>query len=1601
MAITVGSVEVDIVPNTRGIHGRLRSALVPAGTRAGNEAGDAAGRSFGPAMQSHLDTVGQRIGQQIGAQIAARITSEVRDSISDGVTQGGRAAAPAAARPGSEAGGAFARAARARIQAAMRALPDVDIDADTTPAQAQILRLRAQLARLADQEIGVDIDAGAALAQIQAIQGRLRALSASDADVQVRIDTGQAMGELAAVSAAVSALDGRDIDINVSTRQAVIAVLVLTAALGGLVAIPAVPVLAAGIGSLAAAATAAGAGIGAAGAAAVPALMDIGNALKAQKAAQDAAANATARGGQTAAQAAQRTMQLEAAQQALAAAHRNAGQQIRRAEQGVADAVRQAADANRRAAQQVRDAKTGLAAAVKAAADRQQQAAEQVEDAEQSLADAQRDARQAQRDLTAARREAAEELVDLGNRLTSSRLSEREAELSLADATARLRQVQAAGAKATAQEQARAQLDYDQAVQRLKEQRLETSRLASDKRRADRQGVEGSDQVRSAQERLANAQRSVRDRQEALADAQREAARQQVRSQQDIAAAQQRVAEAQRNVTKVQEDGARSVARAQDQLVAAQQSAAESIAAAQRQIRSAQLSAAGGADTAAAAQAKYRQALAAMTPASRGTFKAFLRLRSAFKGWSRDLQPEIMPIFTRGINGARRALPGLTPFVREAADAVGELQDRASRGFQSKGWKTFKNDLVGGVRPAIVGIGRAIGNIGRGLGGIIGAFLPHMDSIEDRMVSITDRFGDWGQGLRGSDEFEGFLSYSAEMAPVLAEGLGDIGSAFYEISKSLSPLSGPALEILGAMARGVASIAETLPWLVQGIYLVIIATKAWTLAQVVLNAAMTANPITLIIVAIVALVAAVIYAYKRVGWFRTAVQATWNAIKVASLFLWNRVLMPFFDWVGRIMVWLWQKIIKPYVEFMIDYWGRIGSVVLWLWKKIFATAFDAIGKIIRFWWKNIVLRYFKLVRFYVRNVAAVFTWFWRSVIRVVFKAIGAIFSFWWKHVVQRYFDLVRRAIRTLADAFRWLHAKVVKPVWSQIRGAIRAAWRDGIRPVFDTLKKAVGRVADAFREAKDGIGKAWNKLKGLTKKPVKFIIDTVYNKGIVGLWNAAAKVLPIDKLKPFNPKGFATGGPVFGPGTETSDSILAALSTGEHVWTAEEVRSAGGHAAIEAMRAAALRRGRGYARGGPIEPRGAHGGPVDWVGDKIGDVGGNLVGGGVGLLGKVAGKVKDLALGGVYTAVKAAAKPLRALIDKIPGGGSGFGKLAKAVPNGILDAVLDAVKGKEESQLGSGQWIKPVDAPYGTRFGVRGAMWASGRHTGLDFPAPTGRLVRAVDNGSVAYARSGGPYGNHILIQHGKNLASLYAHLSSIIERSGPVQRGQRIGRVGATGNVTGPHLHLEARRGGVPVDPMPYLTGGTGGFNARAVGRNQQIAKTMLGRYGWAATQFGPLKKLWQHESGWNHLARNPSSGAYGIPQSLPASKMASAGSDWRTNPATQIKWGLGYIKGRYGSPASAWSFWQRQSPHWYDQGGWLPPGGIGLNGLREPEAVLTPAQFRAMEGAATAGVTGARGGSTSITYEINARTADFTVADLDRVQRQQYARMRAGRPH
>jgi hypothetical protein len=135
------------------------------------------------------------------------------------------------------------------------------------------------------------------------------------------------------------------------------------------------------------------------------------------------------------------------------------------------------------------------------------------------------------------------------------------------------------------------------------------------------------------------------------------------------------------------------------------------------------------------------------------------------------------------------------------------------------------------------------------------------------------------------------------------------------------------------------------------------------------------------------------------------------------------------------------------------------------------------------------------------------------------------------------------------------------------------------------------------------------------------------------------------------------------------------------------------------------------------------------------------------------------------------------------------------------------------------------------------------------------------------------------------------------------------------------PALSRSVRRTPVDATKARALSQRSGGQVTRvanlSTGDPRTIARALLAKYGFGQDQFTCLDSLYAGESGWDVHADNPSSSAYGIPQALPGEKMSSAGSDWANNPATQIKWGLGYIKGRYGTPCDAWGF--KQGHGWY----------------------------------------------------------------------------------
>ncbi|WP_086768745.1 peptidoglycan DD-metalloendopeptidase family protein [Streptomyces bobili] len=1142
-------------------------------------------------------------------------------------------------------------------------------------------------------------------------------------------------------------------------------------------------------------------------------------------------------------------------------------------------------------ARQLASAQSALSSAHRQAAQSIADANRRVADAERSLSDAKRSARQAEDALTEARRDARQELRSLQDQLLDGILDEREATLRVQEARQELARI-TADPKATDLQRQRAQLSVDEALRGVDKQRAKQAELKRSVEDAAKAGVDGNANVQAATKRVADADRRVADQSRAVADARR----------------------------KVSE---------------AQVQAAESVANAERGLQAARLSSVDTTAKSVTAADTYRQALAKLSPEQRQLFDATTRLKSAFSDWGKSLAPDTMPIFTRFVDGARRSLPGLSPLVRETAGGVKELQDAASKELKEPFWERFKKDIETSARPAVVGFGKTFGNVLKGAAGVVDAFLPHIDDIADRMVRSSGRFAKWGTGLKGNPDFEKFLAYAADNGPRVAGFLGSIAWAALEIGKALAPLSGPLLDALTLVVDGIASVAEDSPNLIRGVWLLVAAWKAWTIGIWMWNAAMAANPVGLVVLAIVALVAQFVILYKNVGWFRTAVDATWKFIQVATDWLWTNALKPFFKWFGDVVVWLWTSVVKPYVSFIIAYWMKVGDLFVWLWQKIIKPYIDFM---VGYW----------------RMVADVISWLWSGIFSPIFGFIGALIAWWWKNIVQKYFGLVMDIIRAVGRIFKWLYDVGVKPHVEKISDIVSSVWTKGLKPAFDGIKKAVGLVGDAFGSAKNAIGKHWKQVAGIAAKPVNFIIEYAYTKGIKAIWDKVGGFVGMDplpkapKLLDTNPKFLEAGGTV-GSGW----GVAAPMKVNKPTAIVGEGNPRYPEFVIPTDpkyrgRALALHQAAGTQL---MEDGGILGGVWDWTQNA-------------------AGKAADIAKTGadlLANPSKVWDKLVRPILSKVSAGvgsspmGKSLAKFPVRMADGLKDMIVNAATGLFGGGGGNGEWAKPVSAAFGTRFGVSGNMWSSGHHTGLDFPAPTGTSVRSVDAGSVIGVGRGGPYGNNLEIRHGGGLTSLYAHLSKMVVGLGEkVARGQQIGNVGATGNTTGPHLHLEARQSGRAIDPMPFLTGGQGGFSSRAVGSAQQYAKGILSAYGWGPGEFGPLQKLWQGESGWNYRAKNPSSGAYGIPQSLPANKMASAGSDWQTNPQTQIRWGLNYIKSRpdYGSPSRAYAKWLQRSPHWYDEGGYLPPGlSLVANGTGSPEPVFTSDQWATLRESAQRG--------------------------------------------
>ncbi|MEW1630844.1 peptidoglycan DD-metalloendopeptidase family protein [Streptomyces sp. NPDC089173] len=1212
---------------------------------------------------------------------------------------------------------------------------------------------------------------------------------------------------------------------------------------------------------------------------------------------------------------------------------------------GVGDAIKAAfnpapaeAKAAVTAARQVESAQRSLANAQRGVAD-----------AERSLSQAQRSARQAQQELSAVRRQAARDLEDMNRQLRQGALDQKQAALDIEQAELDLAATRS-DPTATQLQIRQADLAVQKARAAAEEQARQQKRQQVDTAAANKAGVAGSDAVRQAQERIRAANEQVAEQQRGLADTHRA-----------VADATRAVADAQENAatqTTKLDDAISKLSPNARAFIGILQEMAPAWRAMKLDVQDALFAGLGtrlqivGARILPTVRAGLVGAATELSTMAKNALTAVENLEKSgqLKG--------TFDVIRNGLGNLNRipgqVITGLSQLTIAAGPAWDRITAGAGEAMDRVMGKLAKSLESGGLQDAIstaLDVAVAFGGVLADLGGIIknvfgaaaeggGDFfavigaavaeirritaLPEVQTSLKAIFSAVQAVAGLLAGALG-DALQAVLPVLAALAPsvtavakLLGPAIGDLfetlGDALLPVAQALGPVLVVAAQAIIGLVEAVSPllpvlgklIADLLP-LVIPILDMLISVFSDLVPVVTQIAGMLGPILSPIIEGLSAVIAELAGQYATA--FMRVLQALLPIIpmlvpplmqlgkSIGDILLALAPLLPQLALLGTEFLIQLLPAILPLLPPLIEFSMLMTQLATVIILKVVIPALKLFIKSMMDLRRDIQPGV-DAVKWLTEAIAKAFRWLYdillgRSIIPDIVN--GAI----------RWFTDLRTKALLIFNLIKTKVSEAWKGLWTNIKTTATDAW-GSVHRGFDNFAE---RLSGAFVTLKKGLGKIWAGLKDLVKAPIKFWIDVVYNKGIVAVWNkTAAKIPGVPDLKPMGmPKGFARGGILPGQSSwRQGDDQLVPMRRGEGVYVSEAMQDPYERARLHAvnqaaMRGQSLRAFRGFAEGGIF----------DGITNAVGSV---------------LSKGADVARGGLADLAESAFSPVKKGITKTLGKNkSTWPGLVAQAPIGLINRAIDYIRGKDLVE-GTGDWLKPVSAPYGTPFGKAGLMWSSGRHTGLDFPAKTGTPIRAVDSGIVRQAIDSGPYGKHIEINHGSGLSSLYAHMSAMLARaSDTVKRGQQIGRVGATGNTTGPHLHLEARINGKTVDPMRYLEGGTGGDAGAGVERFRGVVTQALGQVGQSLSLVNTTLRRMNQESSGNTRAVNRNdinwingTPSVGLMQVIEPTFKAHAGKYRRTgpflygvsvDPMANIYASMKYALSRYGSLSAAYN--------------------------------------------------------------------------------------------
>lgn len=484
-----------------------------------------------------------------------------------------------------------------------------------------------------------------------------------------------------------------------------------------------------------------------------------------------------------------------------------------------------------------------------------------------------------------------------------------------------------------------------------------------------------------------------------------------------------------------------------------------------------------------------------------------------------DLSHDQLPAFLTKLDTMGNSLGE----VEGAADAMGAtLNDNAATKIETskraiEGWLAGIVEapgLLGDVATQATAMGQTIAPLAPAIGGLALVFKDSLGSIGKSMASGIATGAKWSGSMVSNG-----AKYAADLGKRTANEAKWAAQSVGNYAKSGAAAVGHGAKV--AISKGATLAAAA-------------ASKVWAGAQWLLNAALNANPIGLIIAAVVGLVAAAVLAYQKVDWFRAAVDAAWSAISSVISWAWDTVIKPIMDnWQVALAVLMGPIGLLGYV--VKENWDKIAGAVSWAWNSVIKPIWDAIVG-------------------HVKVMVGVFQFLW-GVAGNVWSAIsGAVSSAW--GVLGSVFSWIGSAVQTYVVAHFNIVKSVASTVWAGVTGAISGAWNT-ISSIFGWIRGAAQGVIDSFWNIKDGIGSAFSTLAGMIRGPFESAfsaIRSLWNNTVGGFSFSVPDWIPGVGGKGFSIPNMHTGGIVPGrPGEE----VLRVLEAGELVVPAAQVSAMG------------------------------------------------------------------------------------------------------------------------------------------------------------------------------------------------------------------------------------------------------------------------------------------------------------------------------------------------------------------------------------------------------------------------------------------------------------